>query len=278
VEEYVKKVTEEVTQVRFKKDIKGVVVKADTLGTLEALITTLESRGIPVRLADVGPLTKREVIEASIVAREDRYLGVILLFNVKPLPDAEELAIKENVKIFSDSIIYRLIEAYEDWVKKEREKEILYEMQRTIFPGKVKVLPGCVFRRSDPAIVGIEVLAGIIRPGYPLMRADGRRLGEIMQIQSRGKPLNEARKGDEVAISIRGNVMVGRHFDEGDVLYTDPSERDLDNVLTKFRNYITPDMIPLIKEIIKIKQRKEKGFGLALLLKIRSLENKRSKT
>ena len=151
-------------------------------------------------------------------------------------------------------------------------------MQRTIFPGKVKVLPGCVFRRSDPAIVGIEVLAGIIRPGYPLMRADGRQLGEIMQIQSRGKPLNEARKGDEVAISIRGNVMVGRHFGEGDVLYTDPSEGDLDNVLTKFRNYITPDMIPLIKEIIKIKQRKEKGFGLALLLKIRSLENKRSKT
>jgi len=278
VKEYVKKVTEEVTQVRFKRDIKGVVVKADTLGTLEALITTLESRGIPVRLADVGPLTKREVIEASIVAREDRYLGVILLFNVKPLPDAEELAIKENVKIFSDSIIYRLIEAYEDWVKTEKEKELLYEMQRTVFPGKIKVLPGCVFRRSDPAIVGIEVLAGIIRPGYPLMRADGRRLGEIMQIQSRGKPLNEAHKGDEVAISIRGNVMVGRHFGEGDVLYTDPSERDLDMVLTKFRNYITSDMIPLIKEIIKIKQRKEKGFGLALLLKLKSLEGRSSKT
>lgn len=278
VKEYVKKVTEEVTQVRFKRDIKGVVVKADTLGTLEALITTLESRGIPVRLADVGPLTKREVIEASIVAREDRYLGVILLFNVKPLPDAEELAIKENVKIFSDSIIYRLIEAYEDWVKTEKEKELLYEMQRIVFPGKIKVLPGCVFRRSDPAIVGIEVLAGIIRPGYPLMRADGRRLGEIMQIQSRGKPLNEAHKGDEVAISIRGNVMVGRHFGEGDVLYTDPSERDLDMVLTKFRNYITSDMIPLIKEIIKIKQRKEKGFGLALLLKLKSLEGRSSKT
>ena len=278
VDYYVEKVMEEVTQVRFKKDIRGVIVKADTLGTLEALITTLESRGIPVRLADVGPLTKREVIEASIVAREDRYLGVILLFNVKPLPDAEELAIKENVKIFSDSIIYRLIEAYEEWVNREKEKELLYEMQRTVFPGKIKVLPGCVFRRSDPAIVGIEILAGIIRPGYPLMRGDGRRLGEIMQIQSKGKPLSEACKGEEVAISIKGNVMVGRHFNEGDVLYTDPSEKDLDKVLTKFRKYITPDMIPLIKEVIKIKQRRERGFGLPLLLKLRNLENKPSRS
>jgi translation initiation factor 5B len=274
VNDYIKRVTEEITLVRFKKDVNGVVVKADTLGTLEALIMTLESRGIQVRLADVGPLTKREVIEASIVAKENKYLGVVLLFNVKPLPDAEELAAKEGVKIFRDSIIYRLIESYETWMKKLKEEELKQILQKTVFPGKIKVLPGYVFRRSDPAIVGVEVLSGIIRPNYPLMRNDGRDVGYIMQIQKRGETLTEAKKGDEVAISIRGNILVGRHFDEGDILYTNPSEKELELIVTRFKDYLTPDMIPLIKEIIKIKQKRDKSFGLSILFKLKKFNAK----
>ncbi len=272
VKEYVEKVREEVTQVRFSKDINGVIVKADTLGTLEAVVGMLESKGIPVRLADVGPLTKREVIEASIVAKQNRYYGVALLFNVKPLPDAEELARKEGVRIFQDSIIYRLIETYENWVAKEKQREEYYELLKTVFPAKFQVLPGFVFRRSDPAVVGIRVLAGVIRPGYPIMRDDGRPLGKIYQIQSKGRNLDEAKAGKEVAISIEGNVLVGRHFDEGDVLYTDPSEKDLETVLTKFRKYVTEDMLPLIEEIIRIKRKRDKRFGLPILLKLRSLK------
>jgi len=271
VEEVVKKVSEEVTQVRFSKDITGVVVKADTLGTLEALVSMLESRGVPVRLADVGPLTKREVLEASIVAKQNRYLGVILLFNVKPLPDAEELARKENVKVFSDSIIYRLIESYEKWVKEEKSKELYYELQATVFPAKIHVLPGYVFRRKDPAVVGVRVLSGVIRPGYPLMRDDGRPLGKIYQIQHKGKSVSEAKAGAEVAISIVGNVLVGRHFDEGDILYTDPTEADLEKVLTKFRDMVDEEMIELIRELIKVKQKREKRFGLPVIMLLKKM-------
>jgi len=123
VNHLVSKVREEVSLVRFSKNINGVVVKADTLGTLEALVSALERRGIPVRLADVGPLTKREVLEAALVSKEDRYLGAVLLFNVSMLPDAEELAISENVPIFRERIMYKLIETYEKWVKEEKSKE-----------------------------------------------------------------------------------------------------------------------------------------------------------
>ncbi len=252
IEQLVAKVREEVGSVRFSKNINGVIVKADTLGTLEALVSTLERRGIPVRLADVGPLTKREVLEASLVSREDRYLGVVLLFNVGMLPDAEEVVREENVMIFRDRIMYRLIEAYEKWVKEEKSKEAEREFSKLVLPAKVKVLPGYVFRRSDPAIVGIEVLAGILRPGNKIMRGDGRTLGEIMQIQSMGKSVSEARKGDRVAISIRGNVMVGRHFDEGDVLYTEPSENDLITLIEKFPNMVTEDIAEAAKEIAEI--------------------------
>lgn len=275
IDEYVRKVAEELIQVRFTKDIKGVVVKADTIGTLEAIVSMLEKRNIPVRLADVGPLTRREVIEAAVVAKEDRYLGVILLFNVKAPADVEELARAEGVKIFYDNIIYRLIESYEKWVAEEKSKEMVIKLQKTVFPAKFQVLPGYVFRRSNPAIVGVKVLGGVIRPGYRIMRSDGKPLGKIHQIQFKGKALNEAKTGSEVAISIEGDVLVGRHFDEGDVLYTDPSEDDINEILTEFPSEVTQEILELIKEIIKIKQQNiDRKFGLSVLLKIKEFERR----
>ncbi|MEL9998302.1 MAG: translation initiation factor IF-2 [Sulfolobales archaeon] len=272
VNDYVRKVYEEVSLVRFKKDVEGLVIKADALGTLEAIVNTLESKGVPVRIADVGPLTKREVIEASIVAKKNKYLGAVLLFNVKPLPDAEELALKEGIKILSDNLIYRLIESYEKWVNELREEERRRELLKTVFPAKIKVLPGCVFRRSDPAIVGVEVLGGVIRPGYPLMRDDGRELGVIMQIQDKGKNVMEAKKGSSVAISIRGNVMVGRHFDENDILYTNPTEEDLRKVIMKFKEDLDEGVVDIIKEIIKIKQKNQPSYGLSITHLLKDLK------
>ena len=272
VNDYVRKVSEEVSLIRFKKDVEGLVIKADALGTLEAIVNTLESKGVPVRIADVGPLTKREVIEASIVAKKNKYLGAVLLFNVKPLPDAEELALKEGIKILSDNLIYRLIESYEKWVNELREEERRRELLKTVFPAKIKVLPGCVFRRSDPAIVGVEVLGGVIRPGYPLMRDDGRELGVIMQIQDKGKNVMEAKKGSSVAISIRGNVMVGRHFDENDILYTNPTEEDLRKVITKFKEDLDEGVVDIIKEIIKIKQKNQPSYGLSITHLLKDLK------
>ena len=266
VEEYKRRVSEEVGSLRFRRDVMGVVVKADTLGVLEALIEALNRRGVPVRLADVGPLTKRELLEAAVVARENKYLGVVLLFNVKPLPGVDELAKKEGVKIFCDNIIYRLIESYEEWVRKEKEREKLAEISRLIAPAKIRLLPGFVFRRSDPAIVGIEVLAGVIKPGYPLMRSDGRRVGEIMQIQRMGKSVKEASKGDEVAISIRGNVLVGRHIKEGDVLYTDVPLHHARTWIEKYLAELTEDQVEAMEEILRIKSRSSPDYAALLLM------------
>lgn len=274
IEEVSKKIAEELMQVRFSKNIVGVVVKADTLGTLEAVVSMLENRGVPVRLADVGPLTRREVIEASIVAKENKYLGVILLFNVKVPPDIEELAVKEGVKIFRDNIIYKLIESYENWVTEEKSREIYEKALKTVFPAKFQVIPGYVFRRSNPAIVGVRVLGGVIRPGYRVMRFDGKPLGRINQIQLKGKPLQEARPGSEVAVSIEGDVLVGRHFDEGDILYTDPTENDLETFITDFKNELNSEVIELIKEIIRIKQKEDRRFGLSILVKLRGETSK----
>lgn len=255
VGELKEKVAEEVGELIVRTDREGLVVKADTLGTLEAIVMALKRRGIPVRVADIGHVTKRDVLEASIVARENRYLGVVLAFNVKVLPEAREEASKQGVTVIENNVIYRLVDDYERWVKEEKERERLKELESLVRPGKIRILPGYVFRRSNPAIVGVEVLGGVIRPGYPLMREDGKRVGSIAQIQDRGQSVSEARVGMAVAISIRDHVMVGRHIDEGDVLYTDVPDRDAKLLLTKYESEMSEDEKMVLREIIRLKRR-----------------------
>ncbi len=251
-----KRVQEEIESVRISREEEGVIVKADTLGTLEALVDYLKRHGIPVHLADVGPVSKRDIVEARIVKMQNEYHGVVLAFNVKVLPDAEEMALNEGIRIFRNNVIYRLVEEYEDWVRKLREEEIRRELKRLIRPGKIKILPGYVFRRSNPAIVGVEVLAGTIKPGYPLARSkDLRRVGEIMQIQDQGKPIPEATRGMAVAISIRGNIMIGRQVKEGDVLYVDVPDDHIATLLEKFRDMLTDEELELIKELRDLRRK-----------------------
>jgi len=262
VDEYLAKIREEIESIRIKTDSVGVVVKADTLGTLEALVAALRRENIPVRLADVGHVSKTDVMEASIVKRDKPEYGVILVFNVKVLPEARELAAKESVKLFINNVIYRLLEDYIDWVRKLKEMERLKVLESLVRPGKIRIIPGYIFRRSEPAIVGVEVLGGKIRPRYPLMREDGMRIGEIMQIRDRDNVLKEARVGQAVAISIKGRVLVGRHIDEGDILYTDIPKDHAKLWLTKFKNELSNDEMMVLKEIINIKKKRDPMYGL----------------
>ncbi|WP_069807444.1 translation initiation factor IF-2 [Vulcanisaeta thermophila] len=253
--DYIKLVKEEVSEIRIETDREGVVAKADTLGTLEAMVTYLRNQGIPVRKADVGNVSRRDVVEASIVRKKNPLYGVILAFNVKVPHDVEVEAMQYGVRIFRNEILYRLVEDFTQWYREQRSKAVEAELEKYIRPGKIKILPGYVFRRSNPAIVGISVLEGLIKPGYPLIRGDGRRVGVIMQIQDKGKPVPMARKGMEVAISIEGNVMVGRQVKEGDELYVDVPEEHALALMSQFREYLTEDEINLLKDIIKIKRR-----------------------
>jgi len=248
-------VAEEVSVLRISRKVSGVVLKTDTLGSLEALTSYLERLGIPVRIADVGPVSKRDVIEAAIVRDSDLYRGVILAFNVKVLPDAEEEAKSRGIKIFRDVIIYRLVEAYQKWYHENVTRDRMRKFEELIKPGKIRIMPGCVFRRSDPAIVGVEVKVGRIRPGYQLMRSDGRVIGEILQIQDKGKTIKEAAAGQSIAISIKGNIIVGRHIKEGDVLYVNVPESHARVLASEFKDSLSDEELELLKEIGKIRRR-----------------------
>ena len=138
---YCKLITEEIGRIRIAKEIDGVIVKADTLGSLEAMAEILKSKDIQVRIADVGDISKRDVIEASVVKTHAPLSGAILAFGVKTLPDAQQEAEANGIPIFNQPIIYNLIDAYVEWAREKRESKSEAEFEALIKPGKITVLP-----------------------------------------------------------------------------------------------------------------------------------------
>jgi translation initiation factor 5B len=255
-EDYVRLVSEEIERIRIATDVEGVVLKADTLGSLEAIAENLKRNNVPVRLADVGDVSKRDVTEASVVKEHEPYYGVVLAFNVKVLPDAQEEANAKGVQIFQEKIIYHLIDNYLSWLKTQRAAKIEQEFANLVKPAKIQIMEGYVFRRAKPAIVGVEVLAGKIKPKYALIRAeDGEEVGEIQQIQEKGKALSEASKGMQVAISL-DKPMVGRHIFEKDILYVKVPEQHAKALQTMFMEKLTAEEQEALNEYINIMKKK----------------------
>ncbi len=249
-EKLASQIRDEVQKLRIETDKEGVVLKADTLGSLEAITTSLEGLGIPIRLADVGDVSRREIVEAETVMKKDRLLGVVLAFNVKTLPDASEEATKEKIPVFQANIIYHMLEDFTRWRDKEKSAGIKAELDLLIRPGRMRILPGCTFRRSKPAIVGVEILAGRIRRKYPLILESGKSIGEIDRIQDKGKEIEEALTGSQVAISIE-DAIVGRHIKEGDVLTVSVPEDHARKLLANFKNELSSDEIAFLEESLK---------------------------
>ena len=253
LDKIVKSVQEEVESLRIQRKGAGVVIKADTLGSLEALVSYVERQGIPVRFADVGPVVHRDVVEAQITKNEDRFLAAILAFNVKVTEEAEVEAKASGIEIFRGNIIYKLVEDLLEWRRRLMEEETKKLFEKVVLPAKIKILPGYVFRRRDPIIVGVEVLEGRIRKGIPLMKEDGRRIGEIMQIQEHNQPISEATKGMAVAISIRSKAIVGRQVKEGEILYSDVPLEDIRIIEERFSELLSDEEKELLRYIKKIK-------------------------
>ncbi|WP_087036607.1 translation initiation factor IF-2 [Thermococcus litoralis] len=258
IERAKREILEQIKSVIISTDKVGVIVKADTIGSLEALSKELQEKNIPIRKADVGNISKTDVMEALSVKEEEPLYGVVIGFNVKVNEDAEEVAKAKKIPIFVGNVIYKIIEDYEAWVKAEEEKKKKELLAQTKFPGVIKIFPDerYIFRRSHPAIVGIEVIEGRIKPGYPLMKQNGERVGVIKSIKSKEDFLQEAKKGDQVAIAIEG-AIVGRHIHPGEILYVDISRDDAIRLVKELRDMLDESDIRALKETAKVKAQKD---------------------
>ncbi len=241
VEAAKKDVEKEIEEVEIETDSDGTILKADTLGSLEGLIKVLRDLGIPIRKAKVGNVVRGDVMEAAGMKKP-----VIFAFNVDLLPDAEELAKKLGVEVFRSDIIYRLVEGYQRWEAETKKKSDDKLLDSVVHPGRMKVLKGYVFRQSKPAIFGVEVLAGIVKPGYRLKK-DGQIVGEVKELQAEGENVGEAKAGQRIAVSMDG-VTIGRQISEGDVLDNALGERDLET-LAGIKHKLPPDERALLDEM-----------------------------
>ena len=238
-------------QLEIISENQGLILKSDTIGGLEALINIFKEH--PIEQATTGQITKSDVIKAA--NNEDQY-RIVIGFNTKIPEEAEKFAKDKGVKLLESDVIYRLIEDYDKWKEEMKEEKKKKELEEITRPGKLRILPGFVFRASNPAIVGCEV-EGIVKPGYKLMKE--KNIGEIKQIQSQGENKGEAKTGDKVAISISGPT-VGRQINEDDVLYTDVSSEEYKR-LKKNENLLTETEKRILEEIKNIKQKSDPMWG-----------------
>ncbi|MCW6158908.1 MAG: translation initiation factor IF-2 [Thermoplasmatales archaeon] len=213
-----KKSIEEAIKGSFKPSSEGIVAKADTVGGLEALVYELGRINVPIKKAEVGPVSKRDITEAATNSVPEN--KIIIAFNVP-------VEVKEysEVKVIENKVIYSikddLIKAREEITQKELEEK----RKAFTFPCKLLILEGNVFRISKPAIFGVRILGGKLRVKTQLMKIDGNNVGPVKSIRTGEQSLQEANQGDEVAIAMDG-ITIGRQLKEGDVLYSDINERD----------------------------------------------------
>lgn len=254
LEKIKQEIQEEVEEVLIETDEDGIIAKADSLGSLEALVRLLKENNIPIRKASIGNITKKDITDAEANYEKDVLLSVILAFNINSETQSEK------VKIISSDVIYKLIESYEKW-----KKEKLCQMQDDkisclVRPCKIKIMPGYVFRQSNPAICGVDILAGTLKSGMPLMNSEGVEITEVKGIQADKEQLEQAESGKQVAVSMP-KITIGRQINENDILYSSISE-DHFRKLKELKDLLSKEEISVLKEIAEIKRKNNVVWGV----------------
>ncbi len=243
-EELREKIKEEVEGIIIETNKEGSIVKADALGSLEAISLMFKKNGIEIRKAEIGSVTKRDVSESFLMKSKVKY-SAVFAFNVSVNEDALIEAKSSGVKIFSTDIIYQLVDDYKRWVDEEKQKERQGALQKVVLPVKIKILK--CFRANNPCILGVEILEGVLRNGCELMDSSSKVIGRITGVQSEKKNIEKAVKGDQVAVSLDACTF-GRHVFDDDILYSVIPETDF-TVLDKLGG--SKELIEEIKKIQK---------------------------
>ena len=260
VEKYSQLIESEMKSVFIDTETNGITLKCDTIGSLEAIVEMLRRSQVPVAKADIGPVNRRDIMEAKAIKEKNRHLGVVLAFNVKILPDAKEESEDSHIRIFEDKVIYSLIDNYNAWVEEDtaHEEDAIFAEFTPI--SKFTFLKGYVFRNNNPAVFGIRVDVGTLRQKIPFMNKDGRRVGVVHQLQHEGKTVTSAKTGQEVACSVQ-DVTIGRQIFEEDVYYSFPSSNEAKLILKKYMHKLNPQEQEIFNEIIEIQRKKDAAYA-----------------
>ncbi len=253
-------VTKEANEVLIKTDDEGIIIKADSLGSLEGLTFILNNEGINIRRASVGMITKKNIINAE--SNEDKNKRIILGFNTELTKDAQEYlnSIKTNVKIITNNVIYKILDDYKDYIKQLEKEEIEDELAGASRACRIRIMPQYIFRQSNPAIVGVDIEKGILKAGAKLMKEDGKEICTVKAIQVDKKNVEYAEAGKQVAVSLEG-VTIGRQVDKNTILFSSLTEEEF-RKLKNLKAHLKKDEIEALKEIAEIKRKENALWGI----------------
>ena len=259
-EEFKKTLESEMESVFIDTETTGVILKCDTIGSLEAITEMLRRQQVPIAKADIGSVTRRDVMQAKAIKDKDRHLGVILSFNVKVFDDAKLECDESHIRVFEDKIIYSLIDTYSQWVDDDRS-----DLENSIFKEftpicKFTFLKGYTFRNNNPAVFGIRVDVGTLRQKTSFTNKTGKKLGNIHSLEADGKTVKEVKMGEEVACSVQ-NVTIGRQINEEDVFYTLPAPSEAKQLLKKYAHKLSSEELQTLNEIVRIQRETNPVYG-----------------
>ena len=256
VEKVKEEIKKEVEEVIIETDAQGIVIKADSLGSLEAMLKLLKEKNIQVKKASIGDISKKDISDASTSYEKDPLHSAILGFNVQLMPDVSV----KNVKVITNNVIYKLIEDFEKYQENEKKRIEGKEIEFLVRPCKIQIMKGYVFRQNNPAVVGVDVLAGNLKIATPLMKKDGKAITEVKSMQHDQENVETAERGKQVAVSLP-KVTVGRQINENGILYSAIPEEDF-RKLKGLKKHLSEEEKQILKEIAEIMREKNPMWGI----------------
>ena len=261
VDDVITEVEAELAEIEVDTEEEGVVVKADTLGSLEAMANALQEAEVPILRAEVGDVAPRDIAVAG-TAREPEHT-VILGFNVEVLPDAERELEQSEVTLFNDDVIYQLVEDYEEHVAEMQRAQQETILDKIVRPARFQILDDHTFRQSDPAVVGVEIMSGTINNNTNVAKFDNNepdRVGELSGIQAQGDDVEEARAGERVSVAIDGPT-VGRQIEEGDELWIELPEKHAKILEQELNDEIPADELEALSGYLNKRRKRDPFWG-----------------
>jgi translation initiation factor IF-2 len=193
-----------------QKKVLNLVIKADTLGSLEAIIGSLEkikNEEVGVRIIGKGLGN----VMADDVAKAETAHAIVCGFNVVPVPLAKNMIQDKNIQFLQFNVIYDLM----DFVKVELKK-LLNPEKIVIELGSIRV--AAIFRTAKGSmIIGGRVESGKLKKDARVRVKRDREvigLGKIGQLQSGKQTVNELPQGNEGGLQFDGKIKL----EVGDVL------------------------------------------------------------
>ncbi len=260
VEEIKKEFKKDLTAI--KTDAQGIIAKADSLGSLEALLTLLRQEKIQIMSAGIGAINKKDIVVAKSNLENDSINAIIAGFNVgldEELKDESKSEEKNRelskVRIITHDVIYKLIEQI---VKTQKERAAQLQKERLMelaTISKLKILKNFVFRNSNPAVFGVRIEAGKLKKNIPIMSERGEQISHVKDIQEDKQSVEHSEEGKEIAISLPG-VNFERQLKDVDYLYSDMSQQQFKR-FKENKDLLTTRELSALQKIGEIKRFKK---------------------